>query len=312
MIDLEVFDSFCVGEGEEAVVRMLDDLATTGNLSPRYVGSRIRDLDDIPFPARDLIDVLGGGIFAGGEHLRGDVSSVIITARGCPFDCTFCASRPIWGGNLTYRSVENVIEEVRQVRDGFDVREFRFCDDMLNLKAGRLEELCAGMRKLDVLWRGSIRAGISTADTYRTMYDAGCRELSPGIESGDQRVLDFLSKRTTVQDNRNLIQWAGQAGINVRVLLMSGTPGEQLDTPEINRDFLASIDYASVSVTQFRPIPGSPIWNHPGKFGCRILTRDLDRYNFYFWERGPNEESVPAEIEAVIETESAIGVRESK
>ena len=300
-INLDVFDAFCVGEGEGIILQMVEDIQK-GQLQQKYNGSRLTDLDALPFPARDLMDVLGGDVFARGEHYSGNVSTVIITSRGCPFDCSFCASRPIWDGRVTMRSVNNVLDEVKAVRDEYGIREFRFSDDTMNASRKRLTALCAGLKKLEVFWRCSVRAGISELDVFKMMYDSGCREVSPGIESGDQRVLNFLNKGTSVEDNRNLIQWGTDAGINVRVLLMIGTPGEHPDTPEVNRDFLRSVDYSLVSLTQFRPIPGSAIWERPEDFECRILNRDLEHYNFYFWKRGDKGERQLSPVEAVIET----------
>jgi len=199
--------------------------------------------------------------------------------------------------------VENVLEEVRLVKDRFGVHQFRFCDDTLNLDSRRLHSLCLGLSKLKVFWRSSVRAGLSTLDDFKLMFDSGCREISPGIESGDQRVLDFLDKHNTVDDNRDLINWATAAGIDVRVLLMTGTPGEYPDTPERTKGFLNSIDYNMVSLTQFRPMPGSPIWETPEKFDCRIINRDLKNYSFYTWRRGINGEREQAPVESVIETD---------
>jgi radical SAM superfamily enzyme YgiQ (UPF0313 family) len=301
-VNLAVFDSMCVGEGEDVILQMVADVSR-GQLRKQYRADRVRNLDAVPFPARDLMDQIGGDVFAKGQHYSGTVSSVIITARGCPFDCAFCGSGRIWERSVTKRSVDSVLEEVRQVRDTYGIREFRFSDDTMNASRPRLTTLCHGLRKLDVFWRCSVRAGISDPDVFQMMFDSGCREVSPGIESGDQRVLDFLDKGTTVEANRKLIESATRAGINVRVLLMSGTPGEHADTPEVNRAFLHSLDYNLVSVTQFRPIPGSAIWERPEHFGCRILNRDLEHYNFYFWHRGDDGRAVPTPIEAVIDTD---------
>jgi len=302
-INMNVFDSYCRGEGEQVILQMVDD-ASNGGLKPDYFGDRIKALDSLPQPARDLMDVIGGDVFARGEHF-GDskVSTVIISSRGCPFKCAFCASRPIWNGTVTRRSVKSVLAEVKAVRDEYGIREFRFSDDTMNLQFDRLRALCDGMRELGVFWRCSVRAALSDYDTFKMMYDSGCREISPGIESADQRVLDFLWKGTKVEDNRNLINWATRAGLHVRVLLMIGTPGEHPDTPEINREFLNSIDYHLVSLTQFRPIPGSAIWREPERFNCRILSRDVEHYNFYFWRKGSNGQRELSPIESVIETD---------
>lgn len=308
MVDVAAFDAICVGEGERVILDMVED-ARRGELAGVYRGGRIIDLDALPPPARDLMDIVGGDIFAQGKHFAAFskagrcVSSVILTARGCPFDCAFCASRPVWGGRVIKRSVDSVLDEVRAVRDRFGVREFRFSDETMNLDRKRLAALCRGLEELGVFWRCSVRAGISGADDFKRMYDAGCREVSPGIESGDQRVLDLLGKGTTVTDNRTLVDLASAAGIHVRVLLMTGTPGESPNTPEITRDFLRSIDFHLVALTQFRPLPGTAIWRDPARFGCRIVDRDIEGYNFYFWKRGDDRARELSPVRAVIETD---------
>jgi len=302
-INLSVFHSYCIGEGERAILEIVRD-TQEGRLQPFYKKERIRDLDELPFPARDLMSCIGGNIFAYDKNYTGNnLSTTIMTSRGCPFNCSYCASKPMWLGRVSLRSVESILEEVRMVQSSFGVNQFRFCDDTLNMDTKRLHKLCHGLSKLNVFWRCSVRAGLSTYDDFKIMYDSGCREISPGIESGDQRVLDFLNKHNTVEDNRNLINWATDAGINVRVLLMTGTPGEYHDTPERTRDFLNSIEFNMVSLTQFRPMPGSPIWETPEKFNCKIINRDLKNYSFYTWRRGKDGQRERSPIESVIETD---------
>jgi len=298
----DVFDSLCIGEGEHAIFDMLHDATVQGHLWPVYQRPRA-DLEALPYPARDLMDTIGGDIFARGEHYFGGKSTVIAGSRGCPYDCSFCAARPVWHGKVTYREVGSIADEMRHCIDEYGIREFRFSDDALNLRPKRLRELCALIEPLDVAWRCSVRAGLSSLDDFEAMAAAGCKEVSPGIESWDQRVLDHLHKQTSVRQNRELCEWATAAGLNVRVLMMSGTPGEHPDTPEINREALEEVPFEAVSLTQFRPIPGSAIWQHPEQFGCRILSRDVNRYNFYFWQRGPDGERVETPIESVIETD---------
>ena len=302
MVDADVFDTVCVGEGERVILDMVADMRR-GALRSRYVAKRIRHLDTLPAPARDLMDTIGGSVFSHGTHYAGKTSTVIIGSRGCPFDCAFCASQAAWGGRVAFRSVMNIVDEVKRVRDETGLREFRFSDDTLNLRRNRLHALCDGLEPLGVFWRASVRAGISTEDDFRRMYDAGCREISPGIESGDQRVLDVLRKGTTAEQNRELCNLATRAGLKVRVLLMTGTPGEQSDTPEKTRDFLASVDYTLVSLMQFRPLPGSAIWRDPARFACRILDRNFSRYNVCFWRRGVNGEREETPVRACIETD---------
>jgi anaerobic magnesium-protoporphyrin IX monomethyl ester cyclase len=296
------FDSYVIGEGEIAVLKMVQDIHN-GSIKPFYKEDRLTDLDTLPYPARDLFDNVGEGVFAFGKNFtETGLSTTIMASRGCPFNCFYCASKPVWRGKVTYRSIESVLAEAKMLVDNFGIRQLRFTDDTLNLSRERLHSLCKGLGKLGVVWRCSVRAGLSTYDDFKLMHDSGCMEISPGIESGDQRVLTFLNKKATVKDNINLVTWAMKAGINTRILLMSGTPGEHIDSPERTKEFLDAIDYHIVSLTFFRPVPGSPIWINPEKFDCKILDRNINNYSFYSWRK--NADGIPERtpIASVIET----------
>jgi len=305
VVNLHVFDSFCIGEGEYVIIDMLDAIQQLKSLDLAYKRERVASLDALPYPARDLMDTLGENVFVRGQrYFPQGQSTVISGSRGCPYSCAFCASKLVWHKHVTWRSPQSIADEVSYCIAEYGIREFRFGDDTLNLRSRWMEQLCDALGPLDIAWRGSVRAGLSGPHEFNLLAQAGCREISPGIESGDQRVLDTLNKNVLVKDNRELCEWASTAGINVRMLLMSGTPGECADTPEVNREWLQSVPYEAVALKQFRPIPGSPIWITPEAFGCRILNRDLEQYNFHLWRRGADGTSVAADVESVIETES--------
>ena len=283
MVNMQCFDSVCIGEAESIIVRMVEDVQNDTLLN-RYFGEPIQPLDQLPFPARDVLEQQGGKIFGLGTQFSSNESTVIMGSRGCPFSCAFCASAAIWKTkNVRRRQPINIAAEIRHVKDAYGINEFRFSDDNLNLSRKWLHALCEKLKPLDIIWRGSVHAGFSTYEDYKIMYNAGCREICPGIESGDQRVLDTLRKGTTCEQNVQCINEASQAGINVRVLLITGAPGEYSNTPELTMEFLSNVNYHSLALKQFRPFPGSEIWAHPEEFGCRILDNDCAKQNFYFW-----------------------------
>lgn len=121
------------------------------------------------------------------------------------------------------------------------------------------------------------------------MYEAGCREVSFGVESADQDVLNRLQKGTTVEENRLALVNAKKAKLVVRILFMIGTPGETEQTVDHNIAFLKSLNFDTIALTTFIPIPGSAIANDPAAFGCKILDTNIDHYNFYLW--GPDGEN---------------------
>lgn len=281
----DMIDAIVQGEGEQIIFDIIDDFP---HLKELYTAKRIKDLDAVPFPARDLIPDLGGNIFAFNRNYRKGGSTVLITSRGCPYACSFCASPGIWGRKVNFRGVANVLAEVDEIKEKFGITQLRFSDDTLTLREDRLNNLCEGLAKRDVIWRASLRVRPNSVDMFKAMYAGGCREVSFGVESGDQRVLDSMNKGTTVEDNYNGIVNAKKAGMVVRILFMSGTPGESKDTTDRNIEFLERVkeSYDTIALTNFIPIPGSAIAEHPDQFACKIVDTDIDHYNFYMW--GPS------------------------
>lgn len=282
-------DAMVKGEGEREILRVLLDYP---ELKPVYQAERILDLDSLPFPARDMVPVIGGNVFAFNKNYLPGGSTVIITSRGCPYNCAFCASPGIWNRRVIFRNVANVLAEVADVIERFGVRQLRFSDDTLTLKRRRLSELCAGLKQRDVVWRASIRVVPNSLEMFQEMYDGGCREVSFGVESADDNVLRVLRKGVTAEDNRTAILNAKRAGMVVRILFMTGTPGETAATTDTNIRFLEEMkdSYDTVALTNFIPIPGSAIVSAPEDFDCDVVCDDVDRFNFYMWgPEGLNE-----------------------
>lgn len=284
-LNSEFIDTVLQGEGEYSILDVIRDFP---KLKALYKAERIKNLDVLPFPARDMIKNLGGNIFAYNKNYQEGGSTVLITSRGCPFNCAFCASPGIWNRKVYFRSIENVIEEIDEVIGQFGITQLRFSDDTLTLNSSRINELSDSLRKRHVIWRASVRVKPNSVDMFKMMYAGGCREVSFGVESADPNVLDVLCKGTTVADNYNGIVNAKKAGMVVRILFMIGTPGETADTVKLNINFLEKVKnyYDTIALTNFIPIPGSAIAKNPDKFNCKIIDSDIDHYNFYMW--GPS------------------------
>jgi len=273
-----VSNAWVVGPGEPVIEDLVQD-AAAGHPAFLYGRRPLKSLDDLPFPARDLIPGRHGeGVFA----FENGLSENVITSRGCGFRCAFCASSHLWGGKAMYRSAASVLEEVGQIVDS-GCRQIRFVDDNFTVGRKRLKALCDGMESLGLEWHACARADTLTPRTCELLARGGCRELSVGVESGDQRVLDLLGKRTTVKTLERGCNQAEDAGIRVRVLLMAGVPGESKDTPELTRDLLGRMRFSSVAVARFLPLPGTPVWHDPDRFDCEIISWDFRRYNQCVW-----------------------------
>jgi len=278
-----LFDSICAGEGESLILDMVED-AENGKLKKVYQNGYIKNLDLIPFPDRSLIKGShGGDIFAYGQNYAGEGNENVITSRGCPYDCAFCAWKSMWNGTMRYRSIDNVIKEIEGIIESSEIRQIRFSDDLMTWNRKRCLEMCDRLESLDIAWRASVRADSLTPEICEALVQAGCKEISPGIESGDQRVLDFLNKKTTTEKMQEGCRNAMKAGITVRALFMIGTPGEHPDTPEINRNYMEELDFDMITLSTFIPFPGSPIWDDPEVYYCTVLSDDFRKYNKDYW-----------------------------
>jgi len=285
-LDAELVDSILIGEGEIEIFNVLEDYP---RLKSFYKADRITDLDSLEFPARDLLGThLGGNVFARYQKYYEGGSTVISMSRGCPFDCTFCASPRIWGRRIIHRSAESVAAEIDEVAERYGVRQLRFSDDNMTCDRDKLESLCRHLLGKKIAWRASIRVRPNDVDMFKMMKNAGCVEVCFGIESGDPNVLHTLHKKATVKENRIAIMNAKEAGLVVRILFMIGTPGETVKTVDRNIEFLNSVDkhYDTIAITNFTPLPGTAVADDPGSNDCEILCYDVDKYNLCLY--GPD------------------------
>jgi anaerobic magnesium-protoporphyrin IX monomethyl ester cyclase len=277
-VDYAKWDTIVIGEGERAILELLRDFSKC-NLKQSYQAPFIENLDELPFPARHLLQEQGGKTCFSkkGVYFDGGTTS-IISSRGCPYGCAFCGSMSMWHRHVRYRSPTNVFTEIKQVIKEYGIRQFRFQDDTVTLDKQRLSELCHLMQQDRIAFHCTTRTDVINDEVLSKLVQAGCKEIGFGVESADQRVLDVLGKGTTVEQNLSAIRMAKKYGLVVRMLFMMGTPGERLETPQKNIDFLKKARPDIASLMLFAPFPGSDIWNHPERYGIDILSKDLRQY----------------------------------
>lgn len=263
----QYFDKVVVGEGEKAVIEILKG---------KWIGKLvhcppIENLDTIPFPARNLIPIRKYH-----RRIAGEVSTGLITARGCPFNCAFCSK--VWGKKVRFRSAENIIGEVKDCIIKYDIRAFSIRDDTFTLNRKRLFKILRGFQKLNVRWRCLTRTDQVDETVLKNMKKAGCVQIVYGIESGNQQILNNLRKGTTVEQNAKAIRLTKKAGIHVKAAVIVGSPGETWKTARETVEFIENNLPDEGIVCIFTPYPSSPIWTNPEKFKMKILTRDLSKY----------------------------------
>jgi magnesium-protoporphyrin IX monomethyl ester (oxidative) cyclase len=207
----------------------------------------------------------------------------IITSRGCPFNCSFCASRKILWGNYRWHSPERVLHELELLHDeGF--REVQFFDDNFTAKKDRTKKILRGMieRKWDFSW--ATPNGISIKGLDEEMMDlmkeSGCFKLILAIESGNQYVLNNLAKKPIdLKKVPPIVRYLKKIGIEVEVLFMIGFPGETRAQIMDTVDFARSLDADYVCFYIVTPLPGTEIWDVAKKKGF-LISEDINQFNY--------------------------------
>lgn len=206
----------------------------------------IEDLDSLPFPARHLLPMSKYFEAAKENPLRGEISkpwAMMITSRGCPYDCVFCTIHNVMGKMWRGRSPENVVAEIEQLVKTYGVKQIDFYDDNMMLDKKRGEAICDLMvqKRLDMEWftPNGVRADTLSEPLLRKMKASGCKKIRIAPESGVQQVLDnIVKKRLKLKDVENSIVWAKKVGIGVGCFFVIGLVGETKE------DIKATINYA--------------------------------------------------------------------
>lgn len=273
------FNIGVLGEGENTLAKLLlhpEQIANSTCVKIHGIG--IENLDEIPFPARHLIDwsKYKRGIYWGNEKLASAVG--IISSRGCPHNCIFCGSHVVFGRRVRFRSIENVIAEIKQVKSTMGYRGFGFFDDTFCLNKNRVYSLCEEFAKLDIVWRCLSRIDTIDKKLLASMRDSGCKEIILGFESGNQQILNNLQKSVTVEQNLRAMKLVKESGIQLKIGIIVGSPGETWESIKDTMKLLRECppDFWNVSV--FTPYPGSAAWANPEKYKIKLLTRDLNQF----------------------------------
>jgi anaerobic magnesium-protoporphyrin IX monomethyl ester cyclase len=204
------YDQVVQGEGENAIISIIEGNKEkiVKNVEYKY----FKGINEIPFP--DYTGINFGGC----------IGISIITSRGCPFACNFCASSDFWNRKYKYRSPDNVLAEVEKIKSqGFT--SWIFEDDNFTANKRRTFEIC---KHLDgkYFWQCVSRAESLDEDLCKEMYRAGCRMIWIGIESFSQEALNRCNKKTTVEKMMDGLLNARNAGIDTISLFLIGLPGD--------------------------------------------------------------------------------------
>ena len=264
-----LFDIVGIGDGEEIMLEIARDYPNNKRF---YKKDLEKNLDIYPNPSYHLIDP-----FSYKRKFEGEQAITILTSRGCPYRCAFCGLSE-QHKIMRYRSPENVIEEIQSIQKKYGINKFNFQDDTFTVDKKRLHKLFDAFKNLGIGFRMHGRSGLDTPEDYRMAKEAGCDVIAWGIESGSQKMLDRMNKKTTVKKNEDVIKWAKENGLTTRAFFVIGFPGEDKYTLEETKEFIERANPDQYFVSNFVPYPGTDVWNNPEKYGVTKIYTDFENY----------------------------------
>ncbi len=283
------FEVAVLGEGEEIVVNLVKAFEEGGDLSAvggiiyrneagdiikneRY--SRIRELDQIARPAWELMPIgeyLDRGYGFGVTRGR---SMPVIASRGCPYQCTFCSNPAMWTTRWVARSVDNLLDELQHYQKVYGAENFDFYDLTAIVKKDWIVEFCSKVeeRGMSFTWQlpSGTRSEAIDAEVCDLLYKSGCRNLSYAPESGSASVLTRIKKKIKTENMLTSLRSSVDSGINVKINLMFGFPGETYAEIWDSMKFICKMALAGghdLSIWAFSPYPGSELFTQLEKEG---------------------------------------------
>jgi len=284
-LSIEGVDSLVLGEGERPFADLVNALANGGDIAEvegvavmrngRISTTQARaleaNLDNLPHPARDLIDTsLYWSVLA--KH---NPVTTAMTSRGCPMKCIFC-DRPHLGKTFRYRSANSVVDEMEDcVKRG--IHEIFLYDDTFSIRRERIFEIRDEIKRrgLDVQWDVRARANNLDAEVVKAMKEAGVSRLHIGVESGSPRILKIIKKGITLEQAYKAFELCRKYGMTSLSYFMLGNPTETREDIEMTMRFIrkCKADFAHIAITT--PFPGTELYNMGLQQG--LLERDYWR-----------------------------------
>ncbi|MFC1701121.1 B12-binding domain-containing radical SAM protein [Patescibacteria group bacterium] len=277
--DIKSVDYVCIGEGENTIVDLADCLSNKIHINISRVDGLVyrdenkelifnksrqfeEDLDKFPPPARHLLPMKKYKLTV--SRVNGaDYCPTLILARGCPFDCSFC-SHP-FGRSFRRHSVERIIKELINLINNYNINQVNFEADTLTIDRDFLLSLCKELIKRGISkkiqWTCESRVDTIDEELLMAMKEAGCWQISYGIESGVQKLLDLINKGVTLARVEEVVSITKKIGITIRGFFILGLPTETIEESWQTIKFAKKLDPLWAQFTIAIPYPGTNLFN---------------------------------------------------
>lgn len=243
----------------------------------------IEALDDYFFPAWDLVDVKHNFFFWG----RTAPVATIVTSRGCPERCSYCAVHALWGHRHRQVSAPRIVEELALLHDKYGVREVYIKDNLFTFNKKWVADFCEGLikRGLKLSWSCGTGVKYVTPEILALMKKAGCHTINYGFESGNQQILDSVDKNTTIAQSLEAARMTKAAGIHIFGFFMMGFPGETREQIEDTINLAKEISPYIMMCAMVTPFPGTKLWYDMGYDKAEKDDWGARDYNWYHRSR---------------------------
>jgi len=303
------------GEAEHSFAALLDALAggtpvsdvagivfrtDSGRIAATPPAEYVRELDTLPHPAR--------GLFKDNPYTplpnqsRRKPATTVMTSRGCPWaQCRFCYQGGKYGAPYRRRSPENVIEELCHLRRELGFREVIFWDDNFCVNEKWIDRFCdlLDREKLDLTWTVQGRVNTVSPSMLQRIAASGCYNIFLGFESGNPELLELIDKGITLEQSRNAVAWANQAGLEIRGAFMFALPTETPEMAEKTIRFACELDVDFMVFSPFHIQRGTPIEQRALQEG-RVVHIESDAFDWHIPSYVPNAYSGPEQITEIL------------
>lgn len=238
----------------------------------------INDLDSLPMPAWDLLPNFPQAYLPAIYDYPQDPVATLVASRGCPFLCKFCDTST-FGAKVRANSPETVFGMMQTLQQKYGIKHVLFVDDLFLASRVRTLALCDLIieNKFKMSWTCTARVDTVKPDVLARMKEAGCWEISFGLETGSDELLQKMEKAARVVASEQAVRWTHEAGIRTKGLFMLGYPGETTETIELTKAFVRRIPMSTMNLSKFTPYPGSPVYREI--YGTNIRDDHWEKMN---------------------------------